>query len=207
MPTFLTIAAVNAALALASHPTAGRLPRPDEVERVTGSFAERGGAILGPDYARATQTAHRLGRQMAAFQVRYDVLLTPTLGMLPPRLGWIDMMLGDVDECGRRVFSVSPFTVWFNLTGQPAMVLPLGLTGNGFPVCVQAAARFGDEGMLFQLAGQLETARPWFARPPAGDSDEARRRRSPVAASGGDWFTASQLTNSVQSLGRGDWSG
>jgi amidase len=164
VPAFLTIAAVHAALSLASHPTAKRQPRPDEVERVTWGFAERGRAIPGTDYVHAIQTAHRLGRQMAAFHARYEVLLTPALGMLPPRLGWIDMMLDDVDEYWRRVFAFSPFTVCFNLTGQPAMVLPLGFTKSGFPVCVQAAARFGDEGTLFQLAGQLEAARPWFAR-------------------------------------------
>jgi Asp-tRNA(Asn)/Glu-tRNA(Gln) amidotransferase A subunit family amidase len=104
---------------------------------------------------------------MAAFHTQYDVLLTPALAMLPPQLGWIDMMMDDVNEYWRRVFTFSPFTVWFNLTGQPAIVLPLGQTAGGLPVAVQLVARYGDEATLFRLAAQLEQARPWFPRTPA----------------------------------------
>jgi amidase len=104
---------------------------------------------------------------MAAFHAQYDVLLTPALAMLPPPLGWIDMMLDDVDEYWRRVFTFSPFTVWFNITGQPAIVLPIGQAANGFPVAVQLVACYGDETTLFRLASQLEAARPWFQRTPA----------------------------------------
>jgi Asp-tRNA(Asn)/Glu-tRNA(Gln) amidotransferase A subunit family amidase len=103
---------------------------------------------------------------MAAFHAQYDVLLTPGLAMLPPRLGWIDMMMDDVDEYWRRVFTFSPFTVWFNLTGQPAIMLPLGHTDSGLPLAVQAVARYGDEATLFRLASQLEAARPWRDRQP-----------------------------------------
>jgi Asp-tRNA(Asn)/Glu-tRNA(Gln) amidotransferase A subunit family amidase len=166
VPTFLTLATANTAVNLASHPTAGRPAREGEVERVTWLTGQRGQAVGAPDYVRATQTAHRLGRQMAAFHQRYDVLLTPALATLPVKLGWIDMMLDDFDEYWRRVFHFSPFTVWFNITGQPAMVLPLGRAADGRPVAVQLVARFGDEATLFRLAAQLEQARPWFARKP-----------------------------------------
>ena len=166
VPTFLTLAMANTVVNLGTHPS-GRLPRPGEVERVTWSTAERGKQIGAADYVRATQTAHRLGRQMAAFHERYQALLTPGLGTLPPPLGWIDMMLEDVDEYWRRVFAFSPFTVWFNLTGQPALMLPLGRTAGGFPVAVQLAARYGDEATLFRLGAQLERAAGWFdLRPP-----------------------------------------
>ena len=82
------------------------------------------------------------------------------------------MMLEDVDEYWRRVFTFSPFTVWFNITGQPAIVLPVGQTPadgapRGLPLAIQLVARFGDEATLFRLAGQLEAARPWFDRKPA----------------------------------------
>jgi len=93
-------------------------------------------------------------------------LLTPGLGTLPPKLGWLDMMMDDLDEYWRRVFHFSPFTVWFNTTGQPAMMIPLGRNADGFPIAVQAVARYGDEATLFRLAGQLETARPWFDHKP-----------------------------------------
>src|SRR5262249_38760688 len=101
-------------------------------------------------------------RQMAAFHATYDVLLTPALATLPPKLGWIDMMMDDVHEYWRRVFHFSPFTVCFNLTGQPAIVLPLARTdttpertATGFPIAVQLVARYGDEATLFRLAAQL----------------------------------------------------
>jgi len=166
VPTFLTLAAANMVVTLASHPTAGRPARKGEVENATWGTAQKGEKIAAADYVRATQTMHRLGRQMAAFHAGYDVLLTPGLGTLPPKLGWIDMMLEDVDEYWRRVFTFSPFTVWFNLTGQPALMLPLGRTASGFPIAVQLAGRYGEEGSILSLGAQLEKARPWFDKKP-----------------------------------------
>jgi Asp-tRNA(Asn)/Glu-tRNA(Gln) amidotransferase A subunit family amidase len=131
--------------------------------------------VSGPDYVKATQTAHRLGRQMAAFHATYDVLLTPGLAAPAVKLGWIDMMLEDAAEYWRRVFTFSPFTVWFNLTGQPAMMLPLGMSGDGLPLSTQLVGRFGDEATLFRLAAQLEAARPWFDRTPALVTSAASR--------------------------------
>jgi amidase/6-aminohexanoate-cyclic-dimer hydrolase len=125
-----------------------------------------GEKVSGADYARASQTMHRLGRQMAAFHADWDVLLTPGLAAPPVKLGWLDMMMDDVDEYWRRVFQFSPFTVWFNLTGQPGLMLPLGQTADGLPLAVQLVARYGDEATLFRLGAQLEAARPWFARKP-----------------------------------------
>ncbi len=167
IPTFITLAAVNTVVNLSTHPTAGRPAREGEVETVTWNTGKLGERISAADYVRATQTAHRLGRQMAAFHTRYDVLLTPSLGQLPVKLGWIDMMMDDVEEYWRRVFTFSPFTVWFNLTGQPAMMLPIGQSKSGLPIAVQLVARYGDESTLFRLGSQLEAARPWFARKPA----------------------------------------
>ena len=167
VPTFLTLAAANTVVNLSSHPTKGRAAQPDEVETVTWATAKLGERVSGADYVRATQSAHRLGRQMAAFHADWDVLLTPGLATVPVKLGWIDMMMGDVDEYWRRVFTFSPFTVWFNLTGQPAMMLPLGRSPEGLPIAVQIVARYGDEATLFRLAAQLEAARPWFERKPA----------------------------------------
>ena len=166
VPTFLTFAAANMVVTLASHPTAGRPARKGEVENVTWGTAQKGEKITSADYVRATQAAHKLGRQMAAFHERYDVLLTPGLGTLPPKLGWIDMMLEDVDEYWRRVFTFSPFTVWFNLTGQPALMLPLARSATGFPIAVQLVGRYGEEGTILSLGAQLEKARPWFDRKP-----------------------------------------
>src|SRR5262245_46831406 len=167
VPTFLTFGAANMVVNVASHPTAGRSGRKGEVENATWGTAQKGEKITAADYVRATQTSHKLSRQMAAFHAGYDVLLTPGLGTLPPKLGWIDMMLEDVDEYWRRVFTFSPFTVWFNLTGQPALMLPLGRSASGFPIAVQLAGRYGEEGTILALGAQLEKARPWInKRPP-----------------------------------------
>ncbi|MDP6563434.1 MAG: amidase [Alphaproteobacteria bacterium] len=166
IPTFRTISAVNTLWGLQGHPE-GREPAPGEVETVVRNTAELAKGINAADYMRAVHASHRVGRQMAAFHQDYDLLLTPGLGTLPPKLGWLDMMMEDLDEYWRRVFGFSPFTVWFNLTGQPAMMLPLGETAEGFPIAVQVVARYGDEATLFRLAAQLEAARPWFARRPA----------------------------------------
>jgi Asp-tRNA(Asn)/Glu-tRNA(Gln) amidotransferase A subunit family amidase len=166
VPTFRTISAVNALNAIKSHPS-GAEPRPGDLENVVANTVKLAAGIDAASLMSATQIAHRIGRQMAAFHEDYDVLLTPALGTLPPRLGWLDMMMDDLDEYWRRVFEFSPFTVWFNTTGQPAMMIPLGCNADGFPIAVQAVARFGDEASLFRLASQLEEARPWIARKPA----------------------------------------
>ena len=165
VPTFRTLSAVNILYTVRGHPS-GRAPAPGELETVVARSAALAEGIDGASYMAAVHTAHRLGRQMAAFHEDWDVLLTPGLGTLPPKLGWLDMMMDDLEEYWRRVFRFSPFTVWFNLTGQPAMMIPLGRTESGFPVAVQAIARFGDEATLFRLASQLEAARPWIGRKP-----------------------------------------
>lgn len=167
VPAFLTLASANTVVNLAGHPTAGRPAREGEVERITWLTAKMGENISAPDYVRATQTAHRLGRQMAAFHAQWDVLLTPGLSSPAVKLGWLDMMMDDVNEYWRRVFDFSPFTVWFNLTGQPGLMLPLDQTSRGLPLAVQLVGRFGDEATLIRLGAQLEAARPWFGRKPA----------------------------------------
>lgn len=174
VPTFLTLIAANTVVNVEGHP-GGKKPRADELEKVTWAMYERGQRVTGPEYVRATQTAHRLGRQMAAFQASYDVLLTPGLAAPAVKLGWIDMMLEDTADYWRRVFTFSPFTVWLNLTGQPAMMLPLGTSEAGLPLATQLVGRFGDESTLFRLAAQLEAARPWFDRKPALVTSAASR--------------------------------
>lgn len=165
---FRTLMASNAAQTIRLHPTKGRLPEPGEVERVVAATAEKGESVTGYDVFLAQGRMHQAGRRMAAFHDTYDVLLTPGLGHMPPKLGWLDMMMEDADEYWDRVAAFSPFTVWFNLTGQPAISLPVGTTDEGFPVSVQAVGKYADEATLFRLSGQLETAMPWRDRKPAG---------------------------------------
>ena len=177
VPTFLTLMAANTAVNLASHPTAGRTARKDEVEHITWLSAKMAERVSGADYVRATQAMHRLGRQMAAFHVDYDLLLTPGLATgTAVKLGWLDMMMDDADEYWRRVFAFSPFMVCFNITGQPAIMLPIGTDSEGLPVAVQAVAAYGDEAGLFRFSSQLEAARPWFDRKPPISGEKGRTR-------------------------------
>jgi amidase len=165
---FRILMASNAAQTIRSHPTKGRLPLPGEVERVVALTAEAGERVTGYEVFMAQARMHAAARRMAAFHADWDILLTPGLGHLPPKLGWIDMMLDDADEYWDRVAAFSPFTVWFNETGQPAIALPVGVTATGFPVSIQAVAPFADEATLFRLSAQLEQAMPWAQRKPPG---------------------------------------
>jgi amidase len=88
----------------------------------------------------------------------FDLLLTPTIGTTPPPIGWI----GDPSaEPGFRVREVMQYTAQFNVTGQPAISLPLHVSKNGLPVGIQLVAAFGREDLLIQVASQLEAASPW----------------------------------------------
>ncbi|HCP01712.1 MAG TPA: hypothetical protein DIT35_09485 [Rhodospirillaceae bacterium] len=144
------------------------MPEPGEVENVVAATAEKGESITGYDVFLAQSRMHQAARRMANYHEQHDVLLTPGLGHMPPKLGWLNMMMDDVDEYWDRVAAFSPFTVWFNLTGQPAISLPVGTTEEGFPVSIQAVGRFGDEATLFRLSAQLEEVMPWRDRKPVG---------------------------------------
>jgi amidase len=88
----------------------------------------------------------------------FDLLLTPTIGIAPPPIGWI----GEPTETpGERVRSVMQYTAQFNVTGQPGISLPLHVSANGLPVGVQLVAGFGCEDVLIRIASQIELAAPW----------------------------------------------
>lgn len=146
--------------------TLGREPRADDVEAITWAQAEQGRRLSGADYARATQTVHRISRQIQAFFERYDLLLTPTLAEPPLRLGELSMASTDLPAYLKRLLQFTPFAAMFNATGQPAASLPLAWSADGLPIGVQLVARFGDEASLLKVSAELEEARPWFDRRP-----------------------------------------
>ena len=98
---------------------------------------------------------------MAAFHGDHDVLLTPGLATgTAVKLGWLDMMMEDVDEYWRRVFHFSPFTVWFNLTGQPAVMLPIGESAGGL------SHRGAGDRPLWRRENAVQVRRPARVRTP-----------------------------------------
>ncbi len=107
-----------------------------------------------------------LARRSVEATAGYDAVLTPTLG-LPPQPVEFFAEDGDVMDNLRRQGSFTPFTSVYNLTGQPAISLPLHWTADGTPIGISLAGRPAGEGPLISLCAQLEAARPWADRMPA----------------------------------------
>jgi amidase len=109
-----------------------------------------------------------LARTVGQFFTKFDVLLTPTLASPPPLIGELALNRVGVTAAAvfDQLFSFAPFTALFNLTGTPAMSVPLHTSQSGLPVGVQFAGRFGADAVLFRLAGQLEQVAPWEHRRP-----------------------------------------
>jgi amidase len=112
------------------------------------------------------QNLQKISRQIAEAFEGFDVLLTPTLGEPPAPLGTFDSPPGEPLAGLFRAAAYVPFTPPFNVTGQPAISLPLGVTTDGLPIGVQLVARTGREDVLIRVAAQLEAAAPWAGRRP-----------------------------------------
>lgn len=91
---------------------------------------------------------------------KYDVVLSPTLAHPPPELGYIGPEV-PFDEAFDRVANYASFTPAQNVSGAPAITLPMGFSKNGLPIGIQFAAASGQEKMLLALAYELEEAKPW----------------------------------------------
>jgi Asp-tRNA(Asn)/Glu-tRNA(Gln) amidotransferase A subunit family amidase len=107
-----------------------------------------------------------MSREFAAFFDQYDVFLTPTLGCPPLAVGTIDFQDPSTSMLDPRIAAFAHVNPIYNITGQPAISLPLHWTADGLPLGVLFGAKFGDEATLFRLAGQIEAARPWKDRHP-----------------------------------------
>jgi amidase len=147
----------------------GQTPAPERFEPLTWAMYEMGLRRTGAAFLLAWQDLHRVGRTVARFLEGHDVWLTPTLAEPPVPLGTFDSTPEDpVSGLFRAGFFV-PFTPLCNVTGQPAMSVPLAWNAAGLPIGAHFVGRHGDEATLFRLAGQLEQARPWAdRRPPIG---------------------------------------
>lgn len=125
-------------------------------------------SIDGQSYVRAEAEMHRLSRQAIAWWGEHDVLVTPTVPRPAPRNG----ELGATAEAAITDFlEFITFVQPFNCTGQPAMSLPLAMSSDGLPIGVQLVGPPHRDDLLFALAAELEEARPWSGRRPAGFED------------------------------------
>ncbi len=165
----------------------GRKPTYGDFEPSTWALGLLGREISAGEFSRALRSLQRAARKVAQFFEKYDVLLTPTLATPPMEHGWLQpkgaeaiamrwlgrlnaggliRTLAGIEALAENVFAFIPFTPVFNVTGQPAMSVPLYWNEEGLPIGMHFVARYGDEATLFRLAGQLEQARPWFDRRP-----------------------------------------
>ncbi|MEV0324404.1 amidase [Streptomyces sp. NPDC050658] len=128
-----------------------------------------GRQVSGAEFVKALEIRNRVSRSLAQHFTTYDMLLTPTLPALPVGLGTHAENVECLDGVGwlRRLFDLSPFTAVFNVSGTPAMSVPVTSDATtGLPIGMQFAAAYGHEGALFRLAAQLEQASPWAGRIP-----------------------------------------
>jgi amidase len=117
------------------------------------------------EYAQAVAWLQTLARKVVAFWSTADVVLTPTLALPPVPIGWQEEVEGTIEQFERNTV-FTPFTAVANLTGLPAMSLPLHWNGDGLPVGVQAIGPPAGDALLLSLAAEIEAARPWSDRRP-----------------------------------------
>ncbi len=168
---------------------AGRKTSYADFETGTSALALLGQAFSAGKYANALNYLLSTARSVGRFFEGYDVLLTPTLaeppiltGSLQPsaaerfliglvgrlNAAWLLNALGVIKPLASKTFNFMPYTPIFNVTGQPAMSVPLCWNEAGLPIGMHFVGRFGDEATLFRLAGQIDRAQPWSDRiPPA----------------------------------------
>lgn len=165
----------------------GRPLNHHDTEEATWALNLLGKTFSAGDFVLAMRQWNVFSRQMAKFHETYDLYLTPTIATLPPRIGELQQKpveqlflkiinsmnmgkllkaTGIADMMATKGLSKMPFTQLANLTGQPAMSVPLHWSKDGLPCGVQFIGRFVEESLLFQLAGQLERAQPWFHKRP-----------------------------------------
>jgi amidase len=145
----------------------GRPIGEDDVDPLNWGLAGLGRMCTAPQFLASVDWVHAFTRRVAAWWSEgHDLLLTPTLPAPPPPLGHFRPTKEDMLEIGMRAATFAGFTSPFNLTGQPAISLPLHWTADRLPVGVQLVAAYGREDLLLQVAAEIEAARPWADRRP-----------------------------------------
>ena len=148
--------------------TTGRPISGESMEPVMLSFYEYSKSLTAADWMMAEGVLNKFRRDFGKFFEQYDILLTPTLAKLPERLGKYSKMRTDLDYLGfmRLNDEIRIHPPAANITGQPAISLPLGQSRSGLPIGVQFMAGFGEEDALIRLASWFEREMPWRNRIP-----------------------------------------
>lgn len=145
----------------------GRELGPDDMDSDNWAVTAIGKGVSATQYLEAVEAQHRYQRRVAAWwEEGFDLLVTPTLAAPPPRVGEMVPDPAKPMDAFMRSGGLLPFTIPFNVTGQPAISLPLHWNDTGLPIGVQIVAGFGREDLLLRVAAQLEQAVPWAGRRP-----------------------------------------
>ncbi|KWI62216.1 6-aminohexanoate hydrolase [Burkholderia pseudomultivorans] len=184
--TFLTLwATIAEEMVLGARSLTGRTPRRGEFEAATWAMAAVGRHLARARLPDVLEWQRQLTVQAAGVVSRYDAILCASLAGPPVKIGELQptpleaaqmrlvatlparpLLRELLAKASQKAFAWAGCTELFNLTGQPAMSVPLYWNARGLPIGVQFAARHGDDALLLRLARQLEQARPWFERRP-----------------------------------------
>ncbi len=144
----------------------GRQIEPGDLEPMNAMMLERGRSLGAREVVAAIHGMDTFSRRAAAWTERFDLLLTPTSPVLPPPIG----VNGPIPDPTHPEFDPggpAAFTLAFDVTGEPAISLPLGWSATGLPIGSHLVAPYGREDVLVRVAAQLEAAAPWFDRHPS----------------------------------------
>jgi amidase len=144
----------------------GRPVLAEEVEGYNWTASERGRATSGSEWSKAQEEQQLWSVRVVEWFDQFDVLLTPTSGCPPLRTDELWPAPEHPWRMGRKYGQIGRFTLPFNVTGQPAISLPLYETADGLPIGAHLVAKMGREDILLRLAARLEEALPWAARYP-----------------------------------------
>ena len=157
---------MNCSLMLIASQVAGREPSVDDMERLSMWLWETCRGIDSVSAYAAMLQLQGTARQVVQWADQFDVVLTPSLAQPPLPIGTLDPDREDPREVFREAGHFTPFTPITNITGQPAISLPLSHRDDGLPLGIHLLGRPTDEATLLTLGAQLEAARPWADRRP-----------------------------------------
>ncbi|HEX3674451.1 MAG TPA: amidase family protein [Rhizomicrobium sp.] len=142
----------------------GREPTPEDMETLAWVSYKGSRKLTASQIGEGMQNLRIGCRQVLALWRDFDVLLSPVTLAPPPRIGHLDPVNLDPKEFNRRQSFVFGYTPPFNMTGQPSLSLPLGMSSDGLPIGMMFTSRIADEATLYRIAAQLEEAQPWRDR-------------------------------------------